>query len=75
MEPSLRQGVQLGSYTRYYRGDMSLPSVLLHDRLDGGLCPATVLELAETDGYTGLHPFGLLYRAGINVTLSTDNRL
>ena len=33
---------------------MPLPSVLLHDHLDGGLRPATVLDLAETYGYDGL---------------------
>ena len=30
------------------------PKVLLHDHLDGGLRPATVVELAEEYGYTGL---------------------
>ena len=30
----------------------SAPKVLLHDHLDGGLRPATVLELAEDCGYT-----------------------
>ena len=30
------------------------PKVLLHDHLDGGLRPATVLELAKEIGYTGL---------------------
>src|SRR5215213_10945611 len=30
------------------------PKVLLHDHLDGGLRPATVLELADASGYTGL---------------------
>jgi adenosine deaminase len=30
------------------------PKVLLHDHLDGGLRPATVVELAEETGYTGL---------------------
>lgn len=30
------------------------PKVLLHDHLDGGLRPATVAELAEQTGYTGL---------------------
>ena len=30
------------------------PKVLLHDHLDGGLRPATVIELAEACGYTGL---------------------
>lgn len=32
----------------------SLPKVLLHDHLDGGLRPATVLELAREQGYTSL---------------------
>ncbi len=30
------------------------PKVLLHDHLDGGLRPATVVELAEQTGYAGL---------------------
>ena len=30
------------------------PKVLLHDHLDGGLRPATVVELAEESGYAGL---------------------
>ncbi|GAA1222593.1 adenosine deaminase [Pseudonocardia alaniniphila] len=30
------------------------PKVLLHDHLDGGLRPATVLELADAAGYQGL---------------------
>src|SRR2546428_9462821 len=30
------------------------PKVLLHDHLDGGLRPATVVELARDIGYTGL---------------------
>ncbi|SEP51821.1 adenosine deaminase [Amycolatopsis saalfeldensis] len=30
------------------------PKVLLHDHLDGGLRPATVVELAESTGYAGL---------------------
>lgn len=30
------------------------PKALLHDHLDGGLRPATVLELAEANGYDGL---------------------
>jgi adenosine deaminase len=30
------------------------PKVLLHDHLDGGLRPATVIELAREVGYTGL---------------------
>ncbi len=32
----------------------ALPKVVLHDHLDGGLRPETVLELAEEVGYTGL---------------------
>lgn len=32
----------------------SLPKVLLHDHLDGGLRPATVAELAEETGYVDL---------------------
>ena len=31
-----------------------LPKVVLHDHLDGGLRPATVLELAHEQGYEGL---------------------
>jgi adenosine deaminase len=30
------------------------PKVLLHDHLDGGLRPATLVELADTAGYGGL---------------------
>jgi adenosine deaminase len=32
----------------------SLPKVLLHDHLDGGLRPQTVVELAKDQGYIGL---------------------
>ncbi len=32
----------------------SAPKVLLHDHLDGGLRPATVIELAHETGYAGL---------------------
>ena len=31
-----------------------LPKAVLHDHLDGGLRPATVIELADEIGYTGL---------------------
>ena len=31
-----------------------VPKVLLHDHLDGGLRPATIVELAERHGYDGL---------------------
>ena len=30
------------------------PKVLLHDHLDGGLRPATIVELADAAGYDGL---------------------
>ena len=30
------------------------PKVFLHDHLDGGLRPATVIELADEHGYDGL---------------------
>ncbi len=32
----------------------AVPKVLLHDHLDGGLRPATMIELAEQTGYDGL---------------------
>jgi adenosine deaminase len=32
----------------------AVPKVLLHDHLDGGLRPATIVELAREIGYTGL---------------------
>jgi adenosine deaminase len=32
----------------------TLPKVLLHEHLDGGLRPGTILELAEASGYEGL---------------------
>jgi adenosine deaminase len=31
-----------------------LPKVLLHDHLDGGLRPETIIEIAEETGYQGL---------------------
>ncbi len=33
---------------------IGVPKVLLHDHLDGGLRPATVVELADRHGYSGL---------------------
>jgi adenosine deaminase len=36
-----------------------LPKVLLHDHLDGGLRPETVLELADESGYAGLPHAGV----------------
>jgi adenosine deaminase len=33
---------------------LTLPKVLLHDHLDGGLRPATVIELANEYGYKAL---------------------
>ncbi|HKH53322.1 MAG TPA: adenosine deaminase, partial [Mycobacterium sp.] len=35
------------------------PKALLHDHLDGGLRPATVLELAEANGYDDLPATGV----------------
>ena len=35
------------------------PKALLHDHLDGGLRPATVLELAATNGYDELPATGV----------------
>jgi hypothetical protein len=35
-------------------GSIRAPKVLLHDHLDGGLRPQTVLDLAEEFGYQGL---------------------
>jgi adenosine deaminase len=32
----------------------SLPKVLLHDHLDGGLRPQTIVDLAKDQGYTAL---------------------
>src|SRR5215469_11357606 len=32
----------------------SLPKILLHEHLDGGLRPRTIIELARESGYTGL---------------------
>ena len=32
----------------------AVPKVLLHDHLDGGLRPATIVELAAETGYHGL---------------------
>ncbi len=47
----------------------SAPKVLLHDHLDGGLRPATVIDLAQQAGYSGLpteHPaeLGKWFRSG-----------
>ena len=35
-----------------------LPKVLLHEHLDGGLRPGTVIELAAEAGYEGLPTYG-----------------
>jgi adenosine deaminase len=46
------------------------PKVLLHDHLDGGLRPATIIELADEIGYAGLPPtrdpeeLGVWFRRG-----------
>jgi len=47
----------------------SAPKVLLHDHLDGGLRPASVIELARETGYTGLptedaHELRTWFRSG-----------
>jgi adenosine deaminase len=47
----------------------SAPKVLLHDHLDGGLRPATVIELAHESGHAGLptedaHELGRWFRSG-----------
>ena len=39
--------IELQPHVRY-------PKVLLHDHLDGGLRPRTVIELASEFGYAGL---------------------
>jgi adenosine deaminase len=49
----------------------TVPKVLLHDHLDGGLRPATVIELAEDCGYSGLptsdpDDLGSWFKAGAN---------
>ena len=41
----------------------AVPKVLLHDHLDGGLRPSTVIELAEETGYRDL-PVARPGRAG-----------
>ncbi|WP_261558926.1 adenosine deaminase [Frankia tisae] len=46
-----------------------VPKVLLHDHLDGGLRPATVVELADETGYRGLpstdvHALSTWFRGG-----------
>ena len=49
----------------------AVPKVLLHDHLDGGLRPATIVELADEFGYPGLptrdpHELGAVLAAGAN---------
>ena len=52
------QPVNKGQKASQYRPDRSVvqraPKVLLHEHLDGGLRPATVLDLARKIGYEGL---------------------
>jgi adenosine deaminase len=38
---------------------VTAPKVLLHEHLDGGVRPSTVLELAQGNGYTGLPTYDL----------------
>ncbi len=49
-EPKLLTGTALTGATSI----RSLPKVLLHEHLDGGLRPSTVIELATELGYEGL---------------------
>ena len=49
----------------------AMPKVLLHDHLDGGLRPQTVIDLADEAGYTGLpsrdpRELGAVLAAGAN---------
>jgi len=49
----------------------AVPKVLLHDHLDGGLRPATIIELADEFGYDDLpthdpHELGAVLAAGAN---------
>jgi len=49
-QASLPVGVELVAALDFRR----LPKVLLHEHLDGGLRPSTLIELAHEQGYTGL---------------------
>ena len=44
-----------GSTPLDLRSITTAPKALLHDHLDGGLRPQTVLELAESCGYDATH--------------------
>ncbi len=54
----LNRGTDLSSKERSMAPTLEqiqrVPKVLLHDHLDGGLRPRTIVELAEQSGYTGL---------------------
>ena len=50
-----------------------VPKVLLHDHLDGGLRPATIVELADETGYQGL-PTRDLGELGAWMTRGADRK-
>jgi adenosine deaminase len=50
MMKSLPTGVELAKRLDF----LTIPKVMLHEHLDGGLRPATVIELAREAGYAGL---------------------
>lgn len=59
--PAIDTGMKGADLTDMKGGDLvaaldfrKLPKVLLHEHLDGGLRPATVIELARESGYKGL---------------------
>ncbi len=54
MSPSSPPNALVGKALTRAISIRSLPKVLLHEHLDGGLRPTTVIELAAQSGYTGL---------------------
>ena len=56
MSPPLRHGRYIPAMTGALSAAMiaQAPKVLLHDHLDGGLRPQTVIDLAESAGYRNL---------------------
>ncbi len=53
-EPAVQKSPQRGKALAKTLDFRRLPKVLLHEHLDGGLRPATVIELARDGGYDGL---------------------